>query len=866
MLAPCILVVCPLALASDKFWNNPSGGTFSSSANWVDIPFQLDVPGSNDVANFGMTSNTGTFFVQRIYTVGFTSNPTNQRLVIEDDFVTFDLDGHVYITTSASPSPIILGTVAGRSGRLTIKDGNVAVTSADTSLALGNAGTGFLTVTTGGLLAGSAMDILMGGAGGTLAVEGGGDVIVEDVRVGITTSSSSTSTATITGGGSTLLTTQLSVGFAGMGTLDVTAGGDVESSSGVIGAISTATGIVTVDGNGSTWDAGPLTVGRSGVGRLDIEAGGLVESTSATLGDEASGVGTVTVDGTLGNSRWINSGSLTIGGFGVGAGEGRLDIKAGGLVESASGQLGSDRESMGTVNVDGANSRWFNTGGLIVGKGNSALNITRGGRVENSDGLIIASTGTNPNLAAVKVDGDGSQWINRARLTVAGFGKGTLEITDRGSVSSAGGIIGGISGDSTADGTVTVDGDESLWSSFGELVVGNGGAGKLMITDGGAVDSAGGTIGAEPGGSGKVLVDGDNSLWVTGSLVVGHFGHGELNITGGGRVFSHTAEIAPGSSSASGLVVVAGDGSQLILGGRLGIGVNGFIGEKGQGTLRIQTGGLVTVAQDTVLGDDDVLLLEGGALRTSEISFVEANEPFFWTSGTLHLGIYDGDLTVPNGGVFQPTAQPGSSHTRILGDYTQQAGATLAIEIGGTVVGQFDAIFVNGNAFLDGNLRLTLLNGVIPSTATNIFIATCGGSMSGAFDNAANGQRLTTNDGLGSFIVNYGPSSPFTDFDIVLSGFQRAGEFTADFDDDGDVDGADLAQWEGDFGVNALSDADDDGDSDGADLLAWQRQVGSAATATNAAGVPEPGAAVLAACALAALGVASRVRACRSPS
>jgi len=48
--------------------------------------------------------------------------------------------------------------------------------------------------------------------------------------------------------------------------------------------------------------------------------------------------------------------------------------------------------------------------------------------------------------------------------------------------------------------------------------------------------------------------------------------------------------------------------------------------------------------------------------------------------------------------------------------------------------------------------------------------------------------------------------------------------------------GADLAQWQGDFGVNAMSD----GDSDGADFLTWQRQLGGAATVAATAAVPEP--------------------------
>jgi hypothetical protein len=73
-----------------------------------------------------------------------------------------------------------------------------------------------------------------------------------------------------------------------------------------------------------------------------------------------------------------------------------------------------------------------------------------------------------------------------------------------------------------------------------------------------------------------------------------------------------------------------------------------------------------------------------------------------------------------------------------------------------------------------------------------------------------------------------------------------------DFDGDHDVDAADLAQWEGDVGLNALSDADMDGDSDGADFLAWQRQNGNGVASAVPANtpVPEPAAFLLAALAV----------------
>lgn len=79
-----------------------------------------------------------------------------------------------------------------------------------------------------------------------------------------------------------------------------------------------------------------------------------------------------------------------------------------------------------------------------------------------------------------------------------------------------------------------------------------------------------------------------------------------------------------------------------------------------------------------------------------------------------------------------------------------------------------------------------------------------------------------------------------------------------DFEGDGDVDAADLAQWKGDYGLNDDSDADLDGDSDGHDFLIWQRNyTGSLSTAAGAP-VPEPVGGLLAA--LAGLGLATIAR------
>jgi hypothetical protein len=92
-----------------------------------------------------------------------------------------------------------------------------------------------------------------------------------------------------------------------------------------------------------------------------------------------------------------------------------------------------------------------------------------------------------------------------------------------------------------------------------------------------------------------------------------------------------------------------------------------------------------------------------------------------------------------------------------------------------------------------------------------------------------------------------------------IGAFEWIDAFPADFDEDGDVDGDDLVQWRGDFGLSAFSDADSDGDSDGADFLVWQQHLGSLSTLA-ATSVPEPGVHALIAAAPLILACARRER------
>ena len=69
---------------------------------------------------------------------------------------------------------------------------------------------------------------------------------------------------------------------------------------------------------------------------------------------------------------------------------------------------------------------------------------------------------------------------------------------------------------------------------------------------------------------------------------------------------------------------------------------------------------------------------------------------------------------IVNGGVLGADPQP----INVQGNYTQNAGGTLQLNIAGRAPGQYDVLNVGGNASLNGTLRLLNL-GYQPKTATN---------------------------------------------------------------------------------------------------------------------------------------------------
>jgi len=230
-------------------------------------------------------------------------------------------------------------------------------------------------------------------------------------------------------------------------------------------------------------------VGKTADGSLTVDGGSDIDAGYASLGYDSGVTGTATVDG--GGSSWTCNNYLHVGYRGGGT----LHITNGAYVDSSEAHVGRESGSTGEVTIDGAFSTLDTDGRMlhVGGYGAGTLNITNGGTLHSDIGKIAQSSGST---GAVTVDGAGSRWTNEGTygwVSVGWRGNGTLDITNGADVSNTGGTIGGESlGTNVGTGVVTVDGAGSTWTCDGILTLGYyDGNGTLNITNGGAVSVTG---------------------------------------------------------------------------------------------------------------------------------------------------------------------------------------------------------------------------------------------------------------------------------------------------------------------------------------------------------------------------------------
>ncbi|MGB0767328.1 MAG: hypothetical protein ACPGYV_06425, partial [Phycisphaeraceae bacterium] len=190
------------------------------------------------------------------------------------------------------------------------------------------------------------------------------------------------------------------------------------------------------------------------------------------------------------------------------------------------------------------------------------------------------------------------------------------------------------------------------------------GDGRLRINAGSSLTQTGFTLlGRTAGSTGSATVSGPNSTWTSGDNIhIGHIGQGSLRIEVGG-VVTNTEAFMGDSVNARGSATVTGDGSQWHNSGRL------IVGNAGHADLTVSDGGAV-IAANGYLGYNAGVT--GTATVTGVDSTWEISEKFL-------VGVYgSGTLDIENGG--QVASGYGSGNDAVLGNF---AGADGRVNVHG---------------------------------------------------------------------------------------------------------------------------------------------------------------------------------------
>jgi hypothetical protein len=349
--------------------------------------------------------------------------------------------------------------------------------------------------------------------------------------------------------------------------------------------------------------------------------------------------------------------------------------------------------------------------------------------------------------------------------------------------------------------------------------------GTLALRGGATADKAALLTGAEIQFGGTTNVEtGFNTI--DAPLVTGAFTR--INVRSGARLNLATSKLGPAASPSE-----FGGNFTLETGAALNVSLPGT-----SWTLRRT---MTMAAGSTVTGDNIVILgriAGAGSLDVVRVDNAGAVAPAF-------------DLRVPNG------------------LYKQTSAGRLEIDLTGLGQGVSFDILRSATAELAGTLAVKLADNFLPAVGTTFDILTAS-SITGAFSSLQ--LQAPENVSFGVQLVQQ-----LTKVSLRVT----QAHFASDFDFDGDVDGGDFMAWmnasgSGVLGPNGAGDADGDLDADGADMMIVQRQLGRRVVTmpigprggvgggTIGGGVisrvPEPGSAVLALGALAAVVAARRRR------
>ena len=645
----------------------------------------------------------------------------------------------------------------------------------------------------------------------------------------------------------------LTVGNTSTGTLQIGATGVVSNGSGFIGRQVGSTGHVTVSGTGAQWtNSAGLSVGFSGTGTLGVSNGGVVRSTTNTyVGVAAGGTGTVTVSG-LG-SQLNTTGFMRVGQ----TGNGTLQISDSAVVSNAAAVVGYDPGSVGVVTVSGAGTQWNSSAQLSVGaSGNGAVTISNDavvsatsavvGAAASSQGVInigaaalaaaaapgtLSLTGPSPSLTLGATGGLVFNHTNTAGYVftpgITGAGKlstynGTTILTANnnytGGTTIAGGTLqlgnggtsGAIVGNVANNGILNFNRTDSV--TFAGLISGSGvvnqnGTGATILTanntyTGGTAIAAGtlqlgngGTTGAIVGNvanNGALVFDRSNTLTfagqISGSGSVSQIGAGTAVLTGnntyagGTTISAGTLQLGDGGSSGAILGNVTNNGA-LAFNRSDTVAFPGLI--SGSGVVnQIGAGTTILTADNTYTGGTTIsagtLQLGNGGTSGAILGNVANNGALTFNRSDVQTfsGLISGSGVVN---------QIGSGTTILTADNTYTGGTTISagtlqLGNGGTSGAILGNVVDNGALTFNRSDTMTLAgqisgSGVVNQIGTGTTVLTGNNSYTGGTTIAAGTLQLGDGGASGAIVGNVANNGvlAFNRSDVVTFAGQISG-------------------------------------------------------------------------------------------
>lgn len=627
--------------------NISSGGIVSAAA------LGGGYSGSSVQFNGGTLSITGTSSASNVINLQSGGGTIDTPNLANTFTITSALTGSGMLTKTG-PGTLTLAGNNTFSGGLTANAGTVLLTGANT-------------LNTGGLSVSAAMLNIPGGASLSNSSysylgEQPGSMAVVNVGGGTGTASWNSS--------------WIVVGLHRPATLNILGGGMVTSAGALLGGTGSADGIVNVGGGTglSSWImSGPLTLGMNATGTLNITGGGTVSNTDGIIGDTPSAGGTVNVGGGTGTANWINSGNLTVGN---GSKRGTLNLNSGGIVSAAALEGGNSISSLnfngGTLRITGSDSA-NNTMNLLTGGGTfdipSSVNFSITSSISGVGSLAKTGFGTltlsgantftggiNIQQGTLSVTSDDALGPVSQSIAIQPFGSlnyatnattGRIFNLSNGSLRTSGGatltlnnaLVGGgyLAGNFATTGNTIIAGSTSQPSASislgGSTALVNFNNGSQLTAGSGSTTSLMG-FNNQPAGRVSVGAGVVNVQDFQSSGVINIFGTGQVNNTGstpivmgGGSVTNVGVYYPINGQVTHGGTIDIGNQDIVVLGGLLRN--NGTI--TGAGKLVVEYGGLAKGAGDYDVGG--VELRNGGQLlfgnspgltRISNVSFVGA--------------------------------------------------------------------------------------------------------------------------------------------------------------------------------------------------------------------------------------------------